>query len=74
MGYGIGRVPKDVDSTREDIAKTEAREEIKKLQSDRNYVLPNRPKTCSNCGRTCSELMSSSNGSVCPDCYDKCSD
>lgn len=34
----------------------------------------NKTKKCGYCGRETSELMGSARGSVCPDCYDICSD
>jgi hypothetical protein len=64
-GYGIGRVPADVDPTSEAMAEIEA---------ERLQPTPKPTKRCSHCGRATGELMSSAHGSVCPDCYDECSD
>lgn len=65
MGFGIGRVPRDVDTGAETAAEVEA---------ERLQPSPRRTKRCSRCGRPTSELMTSSHGSVCPDCYDDASD
>ncbi len=63
-GYGIGRVPRDVDPTQEALAELEAQS----LQPK-----PRQLRKCSHCGRLVGELMTSARGSVCPDCYDECS-
>ena len=65
MAYGIGRVPRDVDPTSEAMAELEAQQ----LQPR-----PRALKRCDQCGRLTSERMSSAHGSVCPSCYDRCSD
>lgn len=65
MGYGIGRIPAAVDPTAEAMAELKAME---------MQPRPRQLKRCSACGRQTSELMTSSQGSVCPDCYDRCSD
>ncbi|KKL87970.1 hypothetical protein LCGC14_1929380 [marine sediment metagenome] len=65
MTYGIGRVPADVDQTSEALAE---------LEAQRLQPRPKPTKICSNCGQSTNELMTSAHGSVCPDCYDECSD
>jgi len=65
MAYGIGRIPNDRDTTAEAIAEFEAAA----MQHRPRY-----PKTCSRCGCMARELMSSSGGQVCLDCYDDASD
>ena len=65
MKYGIGRIPADVDPTSEAIAELEAQQIQPK---------PKPKYHCSNCGKATNELMSSAHGSVCPECYDECSD
>jgi len=66
MGYGINRIPQDTDPTSEAMAQIQAQE----MQPKPTRQL----KRCENCGCMTSQLMSSSNGDVCPDCYDECSD
>jgi len=65
MTYGIGRIPRDVDPTSEAMAE---------LEAERLQPTPKKTKRCSNCGMATSELMTSAHGSVCPNCYDECSD
>jgi len=65
MTYGIGRIPQDTDPTAEQMATIEAEEMMRPSRRPR--------KQCSRCGRMTRELMSSSTGSVCPDCYDDAS-
>lgn len=65
MTYGIGRIPADVDPTSEAMAE---------LEAERLQPRPRPTKRCSHCGRPTTELMTSTHGSVCPDCYDVCSD
>ena len=65
MAYGIGRIPQGTDPTAEAMAK---------LESERLQPRPEPTKRCSHCGRVTYTLMTSACGSVCPDCYDECSD
>lgn len=62
--YGIGRVPADVDPVEEALAELEA----VRLQPPPR-ITPQTPH-CAVCGRPCNLLMTSSRGSICPDCYD----
>lgn len=65
MGFGVGRVPRDVDPAGEALAG---------LEAERIQPSPRQTRRCQRCGRATSELMTSSCGSVCPDCYDAASD
>jgi len=65
MSYGIGRVPVDVDPNTELMAE---------LEAERLQPRSKPTKRCGHCGRQTNELMTSAHGSVCPNCYDECSD
>lgn len=50
------------------------KEEIKIHVEKKLAEAKKRTKICNCCGVKVQELMTSTNGSVCPDCYDICSD
>ena len=60
--YGIGRVPADVDTTKEALAEIEAARHMPRAE-----VID-----CSNCGRPTyrSNLMNESLGTCCPTCWE----
>lgn len=65
--FGIGRVPRDVDTTKEIIAEAEAADIVRPML--RHDDRPLRP--CARCGQLSRYLMTSCGpGEVCADCYD----
>jgi len=70
MAYGIGRIPADIDQSSEDMAAFIAAEEMRMASIRKRRRAA---KVCSRCGCMARELMSSSSGSVCPECYDDAS-